>query len=89
MNRPKELEALQELARVATREALKEYEPVPEEWRENLTLGTYFEGDVRVFELYVAQEKPANAIVISSARVDRKTKAVEVAITNLKKKGTS
>lgn len=83
--RQKELDELQELARIATREALKEYEPIPKEWEENLTLGTLFDGDDRIFELYVAAERPRDAIVISSARVNRKTRFIEVVITNLKK----
>src|SRR4051812_11367570 len=53
---PKELDELQEIARVATRTALEGYEPISEEWKKNLTLGTFFEGDERIFELYVAAE---------------------------------
>ena len=83
---PKELDELQELARVATREALEAYEPFPDEWKENLTLGTFFDGDDRIFELYVAAERPAGGIVISSTRINRKTKAVQVTISNLAKK---
>lgn len=79
----KELDELQEIARLATYEALKDFEPVPNEWKANLTLGTFFDGDYRVFELYVAADRPADATVISSARVHRKTKAVEVTISNL------
>ncbi|WP_269533273.1 hypothetical protein [Chitinimonas sp. BJYL2] len=83
---PTELDVLQEIARVATRTALEAYEPIPSEWERNLTLGTLFDGDDRIFELYIAAEKPADAIVISSARVNRKTKAVAVTITNLRHK---
>ena len=77
---------LEEIARAATVEALRDFEPVPESWRRILALGTLFDGDDRVFELYVPWERPADAIVISSARVNRKTKHVEVTITNLAKK---
>lgn len=83
----KELEELEEIARAATRKALEGY-VIPEEWRKNLTQGTLFEGDDRVFELYVPGEKPENAVVISSARVNRNTKAVTVTISNLKLRGT-
>lgn len=64
---PKELDELQEIARVATRAALEGYEPMPEEWEKNLTLGTSFDGDDRIFELYIAAEKPSDAVVISTA----------------------
>ncbi len=81
----KELDELQEIARLATYEALKDFEPVPVEWKANLTLGTFFDGEYRVFELYVATERPADATVISSARVNRNTRSVEVTISNLRK----
>ena len=80
---PKELDELQEIARVATRTALEGYEPMPEEWGKNLTLGTFFEGDYRIFELYIAAEKPADAVVISTARVNRKSRNVVVTISNM------
>ena len=86
MRQRKELEELREIARLATYEALKAYEPFPKEWEKNLTLGTFFEGDDRIFELYIAAEKPADAIVISSARVSRRTRSVQVTISNLKKR---
>lgn len=81
-----ELDELREIARVATRAALEEYERIPSEWDKNLTLGTLFDGDDRVFELYIAAERPSEAVVISSARVNRKTKCVSVFISNLAKK---
>ena len=81
-----ELDELQEIARVATRNALEAYESLPEEWSKNLTLGTFFEDEDRIFELYVAAERPADAIVISSARVNRKTRNVTVTVSNLKLK---
>lgn len=54
-----------------------------EEWAKNLTLGTFFEGNEQIFELYIAAEKPADAVVISPARVNRKSKEVVVVILNL------
>jgi hypothetical protein len=83
---PTELDELQEIARIATRTALEEYERIPAESEKNLTLGTFFDGDDRVFELYIAGERPADAVVISSARVNRKAKTVSVVISNLTKK---
>ena len=80
---PKELDELQEIARVATRSALDGYEQMPEEWAKNLTLGTFSDGDDRIFELYIVAEKPADAVVISTARVNRKSRNVVVTISNL------
>jgi hypothetical protein len=83
---PTELDELQEIARIATRAALEEYERIPAESEKNLTLGTFFDGDDRIFELYIAGERPADAVVISSARVNRKDKTVSVVISNPAKK---
>lgn len=80
---PKELDELQEIARVATCTALDGYEPIPEEWGKKLTLGTFFDGDDRIFELYIAAENPANSVVISTARVNRRSRNVAVKILNL------
>ncbi|WOB06856.1 hypothetical protein [Piscinibacter gummiphilus] len=85
MAKRKELDELQELARKATRSALENYEPIPEEWSQNLTLGTLFDGEDRIFELYVASERPSDAIVLASTRVNRITKSVKVTITNLRR----
>lgn len=86
MTRPKELDELREIARLATRKALEEYEPFPKEWEKDLTLGTFFDGEDRIFELYIARERPDDAIVISAARVNRKDRSVQVVISNLTKK---
>lgn len=85
MKKNSELSELEELARIATFKALESYEPVPEAWRANLTLGTFFENDFRIFKLYVAGPRPEDAITISSARVHRQTRAVDVTISNLSK----
>jgi hypothetical protein len=82
----RKLSELEEVAHIATFEALESYEPIPEAWRSNLTLGTFFENDIRIFQLYVAGARPQDTITISSARVHRQTKAVEVTITNLDKR---
>ena len=84
VRKQKELDELQEIARSATRTALESYEAIPEEWAKNLTLGTLFDGDDRIFELYVAGERPKDAIVLTSARVNRFTRAVAVTVTNLR-----
>jgi hypothetical protein len=86
---PTELDELQEIARVATRTALDGYEPIPEEWKKNLTLGTFFKSDDRIFELYIAAEKPTDAVVSSTARVNQKSRNVVVTISNLTKRKLS
>jgi hypothetical protein len=70
-----ELEELQEIARVATVKALEGY-PITDEIRKQLVLGVRFEGDTRVFELYIPGERPQDALLISQATVDRKTKGI-------------
>jgi len=86
MTRRKELEELQEIARVATRAALEAYEPIPEDWNRTLALGTRFDGDERIFELYVAKDRPGDGIVLTSARVNRLSKFVAVTVTNLRRR---
>ncbi|MFT3799753.1 MAG: hypothetical protein QM766_00905 [Burkholderiaceae bacterium] len=78
----KELDELQEIARLATRDALESY-AIPEQWKNQLVLGCLFDGDYRVFELYIPGERPKDAIVISSARIHRKSKEIEVTVSNL------
>ena len=80
----KELDELQEIARLATREALEPY-AIPEHWKNDLVLGCLFDGDYRIFELYVPGERPRDAIVISSARIHRKTREISVVISNLER----
>jgi len=53
---PTELDELREIARTATRTALDGYEPMPVGWEINLTPGRFFDGDDRIFELYVLQK---------------------------------
>lgn len=84
----KELDELQEIARIATRKALEAYEPIPAEWVSNLALGTFFEGEDRIFELYISKENPRDTIVISSARINRNSREIQVTISNLPKKGS-
>ena len=82
-----ELADLEEIARIATFEALQSYAAVPAELRHRWVLGIHFEGDDRVFELYVPGERPADALVYASARVNRLTRAVDVTVTNLTRNG--
>ncbi|MDO3530081.1 hypothetical protein ACNRBH_15080 [Ralstonia pseudosolanacearum] len=78
MNRLKRvpLSELQEIAKTATRERLKAFPPFPS--TENLTLGTFWEGDVVVFELYIAGQLPQDAIVLTQAKVHAYTGEVVV-----------
>ena len=73
------LEELQERARALTSEALKDYE-IPDAMRAKIALGTLFDGEDRVFELYIPGERPEDAIIISRARINSFTGegAVEV-----------
>lgn len=79
---PKELDELQEIARVATGTALEGYEPMPEALEKDLTLGTFFEGHDRIFQLCAA-ERHADAVIISTARDKRQSRSVVVTISNL------
>lgn len=63
------LEELRERARLLTYEALKDYE-IPDDLETKITLGVEFEGEDRIFELYIPGERPKDAIVISSARIN-------------------
>ena len=80
----KTLEELQEIARRAIQRALEDY-LIPEEYRSDLVLGTLFEGEDRVFELYLPGARPSDAVVISSARV-RANGECTVTVTNLEKR---
>ena len=65
----KTLEELQEIARVATREALRDF-PELRRFLPDLVLGVIIDGDDRVFELYIPGDRPEDACVISSVRVN-------------------
>ena len=71
---------MEPLARKATYETLKGYLPPPEEDMKNLTLGISDNDDYGLFELYIAAERPEDAKVLTEARVDRRTGAVEVKV---------
>jgi hypothetical protein len=64
------LATLEESARLLTRTALADFDLTTVD-RDTLVLGTSgFEGNQRVFELYVAGEGPEDARVISRAVID-------------------
>lgn len=84
----KRLDELQEIARKQTFSALEGF-VIPEEYRATMTLGVFFEGDVRVFELYVPGEQPKDAKVISRARIDSRTGEGSVEVIGLTRKSAT
>ena len=85
MNKPIELDQLQERARLMTLEKLEHY-LIPDSIRSSLTLGVHFDGDFRIFELYVPGEKPADAKVISRVRTNVYSGEGIVEVVGLEKK---
>ena len=81
----KRLEELQEIARCLTSSALESYE-IPETYRDLMILEIEFDGDYRIFELYVPGEMPKEALVISRARIHSATGLGQVEIFNLVRK---
>jgi hypothetical protein len=79
MVRKLKLKDLESRARTMTREALKAYQ-LPPDIRDQLTLGTFMEGDMIVFELYVPGERPQDARVISRATLNSTTGIGEVEV---------
>ena len=63
------LTELRERARILTYETLNDYE-IPDDIEAKITLGIGFDGEDRIFELYIPGERPEDAIVISSARLN-------------------
>jgi len=63
------LATLQEAARLATRTALEPFERIPNDIE--LTLGSSWDEDEAVFELYIAKERPKDAVVLTEARVNQ------------------
>lgn len=72
-----------EVAKSAIREALKNHVMPPDDQLENLTWG-FFVGnkhdEQRIFELYIAADKPENAQVLAEARVSRRTGEADVKV---------
>lgn len=77
MSKPKKLplEDLRERARVATQIALQARPRIPPSV--DITLGTGWDGDCVVFELYVAKERPQEAIVLTHTRVNVRDGRIE------------
>jgi hypothetical protein len=77
---------LEEIAADVTRKALADYE-IPDWVRHNIILGMAFDGDDRIFELYVPGERPEDAKVISAVRINSLTgDVVRVEIFDILKK---
>jgi hypothetical protein len=62
------LSRLEESAKAATNIALQMRPPIRRP--EHLTLGKHWEGDTAVFELYIAKDRPEDAIVLTETRVN-------------------
>lgn len=71
------LDDLQEKARVATREALRMYPRISDALWSEVVLGSGFEGNKAVFDLYVPRARPDEAIVLLKVCVDRDTGVVD------------
>ena len=67
------VDELEPIARDATRHALEAYVKAFAPYRNspNLTLGTVIKDDVLTFQLYIAAERPADGLVLTSTRVSR------------------
>lgn len=63
------LATLEEAARLATRTALEPFRRIPD--GVELTLGTFWEEDEVVFELYIAKDQPRHAVVLTQVRVNQ------------------
>ena len=67
------LDTLQESARIATMAALSSYPGYSKMPTENFTLRTFWEGDLVLFSLYIAADRPSDALVLTTAKVDSHT----------------
>ena len=74
------LAELQETARVATQIALASWTPLREDLRSSIALGTRWDEDAVVFELYIPGERRADAIVLTEARMNAYDGQVEAVI---------
>ena len=81
------LDELEVIAAQTTRRALEEY-VIPDTLAACLVRGITFEGDDRIFELYIPGERPEDAVVISQARVNALDGSVKVHIYNLEQRKT-
>lgn len=74
------LDAMEPIAREATRHALSNYSEPSSQEREEWALGKFETASEGVFEIYIPSERPLDAKVISRARVDRATGKVNVEV---------
>ncbi len=72
------LDAAERLARPAVRARLSDLPLIPEETRQRLVVGKGPGDGAWVFELYLPAERPEDAVVLVSTRVDWTTAVVEV-----------
>ena len=79
------LDDMQEIARSVTQKELEKY-VIPEGIKGQLVLTALFEGDDRVFVLYVPAERRSDANVIARARVKAISGDISVEISGLEKK---
>lgn len=79
------LEEMQEIARAFTQKQFEGY-VIPQDIRGQLALTTLFEGDDRVFVLYVPAEKRSDAHVIARTKVNAIWGHASVEISGLKEK---
>ncbi len=66
------LAKLQDIARRITRKALKGYPDIEKLWPD-VMLGVLFDGEQRLFELYIPGERSEDARIISRTRVSSTT----------------
>lgn len=74
------LDEMEPIAKEATRRGLGSYPAPSKEDQAGWTLGKFAADTEGVFEIYVPNEQPLDAKVISRARVDRRTGAVNVEV---------
>ena len=79
------LNELQEKAQALTKKELETY-VIPDEVRKQLALTTLFEGDERVFVLYVPAPKREDARVIARTRMNAETGEGSVEVIGLERK---
>lgn len=85
--KPKSLDELEEIASVLTKKTLSNYN-IPEDIKKNLVLGTLFDGDDRIFQLYIPGDRPEEAQVISSVRINAYTGQADIEVHLTRKKDT-
>lgn len=84
-NKRKKLEELQEIARRMTITALAEYD-LPDDYRRGAVLGTQWDGEDCIFELYLPGERPADAKVFARTRLNSRSGRGQTQILGLNKR---